>query len=179
MYYSYQRKSTGWEFFVPARTLIGAKLLILIIIFSSNLSSSTYYLSHVKKARIHHIPARSSGHFDIKTLRLLPQCVYHRRKTPQSPRKPSMFLTASPLIREEGPTISHAEKPSACIASQLLRRPAKSTCKRLILMTPLCQHYLLKMSMVPGINELTDAEWKRGQVTPQPTVLYASPRLAC
>jgi hypothetical protein len=90
-----------------------------------------------------------------------------------------MFLTASPLIREEGPTISHAEKPSACIASQLLRRPAKSTFKRLILMTPLCQHYLLKMSMVPGINELFDAEWKRGQVTPQPPVLYASPRLAC
>ena len=28
MYYSYCGKFTGWEFFVPAQTLIGVKLLI-------------------------------------------------------------------------------------------------------------------------------------------------------
>ena len=39
---------------------------------------------------------------------------------------------------------------------------------------PLCQHYyLLKMSMVPSIVELTDAECEKGQVTPQPPILYA------
>ncbi len=30
LYYSYCRKSTGWEFFVPARTLIDVKLLTAI-----------------------------------------------------------------------------------------------------------------------------------------------------
>jgi hypothetical protein len=61
----------------------------------------------------------------------------------------------------------------ACSKSRLLERPAKSTFKRLILTTPLCQHLLLTMSSTPTSYELSDTDCKKGQVTQRPPILYA------
>lgn len=94
------------------------------------------------------------------------------------PQNNTIVLTTSPSIREEERTISHTtEKPSACIVSWLLGRLAKSTFKRLILTKPLCQHYLLSMSMDAGIAELTGAECERGQVTQRPPIPYAQSKI--
>ncbi len=98
------------------------------------------------------------------------------------PQNNTIVLTTSPSIREEERTISHTEKPSAYIVSWLLGRLAKSTFKRLILTTPLCQHYLLSMSMGAGIAELTGAVSERGQVTqrpPHPICAVQDPRVSC
>jgi hypothetical protein len=57
--------------------------------------------------------------------------------------------------------------------SQLLKRPAKSAFKHLILMMPLCQHLLLSMSSTPTSQELSNAECEKGQVTQQPPIPYA------
>ena len=155
---------------ISHHSLVQKTHLILFIIFLSNLSSPTCYLSSTKKTSTLHIPARM-----LRTL------WYQNPTAPTVVRLPSTedpqetkwhYPTASPLIREKGPTISHAERPSACIASRLLRRPGKSTFKHLILTTPLCQHHVLSMSMITGITELTDTECERGQVTSWPPVPY-------
>jgi hypothetical protein len=169
---------------VSHHSLVQTTHLILIVIFLSNLSSSTYYLSHIIFVTWRKLVSFTSQLDAQDTLILKPYGSYRSAFTisRRPPRKPSTFLTASPSIREEIPSISYAEKPSACILYRKspLRRPAKSALKRLILTTtPLCQHYLLKMSMVPGIIELTDTECKSGQVTPRPPSRTRSPRLAC
>ncbi len=56
--------------------------------------------------------------------------------------------------------------------SQLLKRPAKSAFKRLILMMPLCQHLLLSMSSTTTSYELRNAECKKGHVTQRPPIPY-------
>jgi hypothetical protein len=61
----------------------------------------------------------------------------------------------------------------ACPMSRLLEHPAKSAFKRLILMTPLCQHLLLSMSSTPTSYKLNDADSEKGQVTHQPPIPYA------
>ncbi len=61
----------------------------------------------------------------------------------------------------------------ACPTSWLLKRPAKSAFKCLILTTPLCQHLLLSMSSTPTSHKLSDADCKKGQVTQQPPILYS------
>jgi hypothetical protein len=170
---------------VSHHSLVQTTHLILIVIFLSNLSSSTYYLSHIIFVTWRKLVVSFTSQLDAQdTLISKPYGSYRSGFTisRRPPRKPSTFLTASPSIREEIPSISHAKKPSACILYRKspLRRPAKSALKRLILTTtPLCQHYLLKMSMVPGIIELTDTECKSGQVTPRPPSRTRSPRLAC
>ncbi len=60
----------------------------------------------------------------------------------------------------------------ACPTSQLLKRPAKSAFKGLILTTPLCQHLLLSMSSTPTSHELSNADCKKGQVTQWPPIPY-------
>ena len=169
---------------VSHHSLVQTTHLILIVIFLSNLSSSTYNLSHIVFVTWKKLVSFTSQLDAQDTLISKPYGSYRSAFTisRRPPRKPSTFLTASPSIREEIPSISHAEKPSACILYRKspLRRPAKSALKRLILTTtPLCQHYLLKMSMVPGIIELTDTECKSEQVTPRPPSRTRSPRLAC
>ena len=47
---------------VSHQSLVQKTHLLLILIFLSNLSSSTYDLSHADKASIFHIPVRRSGH---------------------------------------------------------------------------------------------------------------------
>jgi hypothetical protein len=56
--------------------------------------------------------------------------------------------------------------------SQLLKRPAKSAFKHLILTMPLCQHLLLSMSSTPRSYELSDADCKKGQVTQRLSIPY-------
>ena len=58
--------------------------------------------------------------------------------------------------------------------SQLLKRPAKSAFKRLILTMPLCQHLLLTSSTIPTSVELNDSECKKDQVSQQPPIPYAT-----
>ena len=149
---------------ISHHSLVQKTHLIPIIIFLSNLSSPTYYLSSTKKASTLHNPARM-----LRTL------WYQNPTAPTVVRLPSAedpqetkrcYPTASPSIRDEGLTISHAEKPSACITNRILRPPAKSAFKRLILRTPLCQHHVLSMSMITGIIELTDVT--SHSMTPRP-----------
>jgi hypothetical protein len=61
-----------------------------------------------------------------------------------------------------------------CPTSRFLQSPAKSTFKRLILETPLYQYLLLTMSSIPTSNELNDADCKKGHVTQQPPIPYAT-----
>ncbi len=61
----------------------------------------------------------------------------------------------------------------ACPTSRLLKRPAKSAFKRLILTTPLCQHLLLSMSSTPTSHKLSNADCEKGQVTQWPPIPYA------
>ena len=61
-----------------------------------------------------------------------------------------------------------------CPTSQLLKHPAKSAFKRLILTTPLRQHLLLTMSTNPMSVELNDSECEKGQVTQQHPIPYAA-----
>jgi hypothetical protein len=112
------------------------------------------------------------------TLNSNPYGSYHSGFTiGRRPQNKTIVLTTSPSIRQEERTISHTEKPSACIVSWLLGSLAKSTFKRLILTKPLCQHYLLSMSMDAGIAELTGAECERGQVTQRPPIPYAQSKI--
>ena len=67
-------------------------------------------------------------------------------------------------FERKGVKISRVTKP-VCPTSQLLKHPAKSAFKRLILMTPLCQHRLLTMSTNPMSVELNGSECEKGQVT--------------
>ena len=55
---------------------------------------------------------------------------------------------------------------------RLLKLPAKSTFKHLILKTTLCQHLLLSMSSSPTSVELSDADCKKGQVSQWPPISY-------
>ena len=61
----------------------------------------------------------------------------------------------------------------ACLTTRLLKRPAKSAFKRLILTMPLCQHLLLSMSSTLTSVELSDADCEKGQVTQRPPIAYA------
>ncbi len=61
----------------------------------------------------------------------------------------------------------------ACPTSRLLEQPAKSAFKRLVLMTPLCQHLLLSMSSTPTSYKLSDADCKKRHVTQRPPIPYA------
>ena len=74
--------------------------------------------------------------------------------------------------REES-KILHVKNRFVCPMCQLLKRPAKSAFKHLILTTPLCQHLPLTMSTKPTPTELNDSECKKGQVTQQPPIPYA------
>ena len=149
---------------ISHHSLVQKTHLIPIIIFLSNLSSPTYYLSSTKKASTLHIPARTLRTLwyqnpTASTVVRLPSA-----EDPQETKR--CYMTASPSIRDEGLTISHAEKPSACITNRILRPPANSAFKRLILRTPLCQHHVLSMSMITGIIELTDVT--SHSMTPRP-----------
>jgi hypothetical protein len=66
--------------------------------------------------------------------------IYYPQATPEA----LLFFT-SPIEREEIAKISPSER-FACPVTQLLKLPAKSAFKHLILKTPLCQHLLLNMS---------------------------------
>ena len=90
------------------------------------------------------------------------------------PRQIPSFPTAPPSIRVRGIKISHIAKQFVCPTSQLLKHPAKSAFKRLILMMPLCQHLLLTMSINPTSMELNDSECEKGQVTQKPPIPYAA-----
>jgi hypothetical protein len=81
-------------------------------------------------------------------------------------------LTVTDLEREEI-KISHVAK-FICPTSQLLKRPARSAFRHLILTTPLCEHLLLTMSTIPTSIELNDSECEKGQVTQQPPIPYAA-----
>jgi hypothetical protein len=59
------------------------------------------------------------------------------------------------------------------MTQELLKRPARSAFKRLILTTPLCQHLLLTMSSIPTSVELNDSECEKGHVTQRPPIPYA------
>ncbi len=61
----------------------------------------------------------------------------------------------------------------ACPTSRLLERPEKSAFKRLVLMTPLCQHLLLSMISTPMSYKLSDADCEKGHVTQRPPIPYA------
>jgi hypothetical protein len=61
------------------------------------------------------------------------------------PRQLPPLLTAFLLIKEEELKMSHVAKLPACPMSRLLKCPAMSVFKRLILRTPLCQHLLPTM----------------------------------
>jgi hypothetical protein len=76
-------------------------------------------------------------------------------------------------FRERRIKISQVPK-FVCPTCQLLKRPAKSGFKSLILTTPLCQHLLLTMSTNPMSVELNDSEYEKGQVTQQPLIPYAA-----
>ena len=78
-------------------------------------------------------------------------------------------------MRERGIKISRIAKWFVCPTSQLLKlkHPAKSALKRLILMTPLCQHLLLTVSTTPTSTELNDSDYEKGQVTQRPPIPYA------
>ncbi len=57
--------------------------------------------------------------------------------------------------------------------SRLLEQLAKSAFKRLILMTPFCQHLLLSISSTPTSYKLRNADCEKGQVSQWPPILYA------
>ena len=77
-------------------------------------------------------------------------------------------------FRERGIKILHVAK-FICPTRQLLKRPAMSALKRLILTMPLCQHLLLIMSTNPTSVELNDSvECKKGQVTQRPPIPHAA-----
>ncbi len=61
----------------------------------------------------------------------------------------------------------------ACTTSQLLKHPAKSAFKYLVLMTPLCQHLLLSMSSTPKSYELSNADCKKVHDTQRPPIPHA------
>ncbi len=61
----------------------------------------------------------------------------------------------------------------ACRTCRLLKRPAKSAFKRLVLTTPLCQHLLLSMSSTPTSYKLSDADCEKEHVTQWPLIPYA------
>jgi len=60
----------------------------------------------------------------------------------------------------------------ACPVTWLLKRPAKSAFKHLILKTPLCQHLLLSISSSLTSVEMSNADCERGQVSQQPPISY-------
>ncbi len=78
-----------------------------------------------------------------------------------------------PPIRERGIEKILLSTNFACPTSQLLKRPAKSAFKHLILTMPLCQHLLLSMSSTPTSYELSDADCEKGHVTQRPPIPYA------
>jgi len=86
------------------------------------------------------------------------------------PRQLPPFPMVLLLIREGGLKILHVKKLPACPTSRLLKHPAKSRFKHLILTTPLCQHYLLTTSSSLTTTKLNDADWEKGQVTQQPLI---------
>ncbi len=57
---------------------------------------------------------------------------------------------------------------------RLLKHPANSAFKRLILKTPLCQHLLLSMSSNLTSVEISDADCEKGQVSQRPPISYAT-----
>jgi len=61
-----------------------------------------------------------------------------------------------------------------CPTTQLLKCPALSAFKRLILTMPLCQHLLLTiMSSILASVKLNDSECEKGHVTQRPPILNA------
>ena len=135
-----------------------------------------------QRASLNYIPAQHSGHFEFKTLRsptvvgLLSEAVPQVKKlwkkifTSRYVGGPTIFLL-SPIYRERKFKISHIAK-FVCPTSQLLKHPAKSVFKHVILTMPLCQHLLLTMSTIPTSVELNDSECEKGQVTQQPPIPY-------
>ncbi len=79
------------------------------------------------------------------------------------------------IERKEIARIFPSEK-FACPNTRLLKCPATSVFKRLILKTPLCQHLLLSMSSNLTLNhtsvELSDADCEKGQVSQRPPISY-------
>jgi hypothetical protein len=62
----------------------------------------------------------------------------------------------------------------ACPTKRLLKLPANSAFKRLILKTPLCEHLLLSMSSNLTSVELSNADCEKGQVSQRPPISYAT-----
>ncbi len=60
----------------------------------------------------------------------------------------------------------------ACPTSRLLKHPAKSAFKCLVLTMPLCQHLLLSMSSTPTSYELSNTDCEKGHVTQRPPIPY-------
>jgi hypothetical protein len=89
------------------------------------------------------------------------------------PRQLPSFPMAPPSTRERGIKILHFAKRFMCPTNKLLKRPAKSAFKQLILTMPLCQHLLLTMSSNLMSPELNDTECEKGQITQRPPVPYA------
>ncbi len=85
------------------------------------------------------------------------------------PEALALFL---PPIWERGTEKILLSANFACPTSQLLKRPAKSAFKHLVLTTPLCQHLLLSMSSTPTSYRLSDADCKKGHVTQRPPIPY-------
>jgi hypothetical protein len=87
-------------------------------------------------------------------------------------RGPTIFWLP-PISREEEIKIVHVLKFVCPTTQELLKRPAGSAFKRLILTTPLRQHLLLTMSSIPTSVELNDSECEKGHVTQRPPIPYA------
>ncbi len=86
---------------------------------------------------------------------------------PQATPEALLFFYVADCEKEIA-RISPFEK-FACPTTRLLKRPAKSTFKHLILKAPLCQHLLLSMSSNPTTVELSDPDCEKG-----PPISYAT-----
>jgi hypothetical protein len=60
-----------------------------------------------------------------------------------------------------------------CPTTQLLKHPARSAFKSLILMMPLCQYLLLTMSSIPTSVKLNVSKCEKGHITQWPPIPYA------
>ncbi len=140
-----------------------------------------------KKECINFPPAHRLGHFEFKTLRsptivrLLSAAVsqvknYKKNILPSGYAGGSAIFWLPPIPREEEIKISHVAN-FICPTTQLLKHPARSAFKRLILTMPLCQHLLLTMSSIPMSIKLNDYESKKGHITQWSPIPYAISKL--
>ncbi len=82
----------------------------------------------------------------------------------------ALFFFCHQFEREESKKILSVN--FSCPTSRLLKHPAKSASKRLILVMLLCQHLLLSMSSTPTSYKLSDADCKKKQITQRLPIPY-------